>query len=79
MDIGGRFGGDPDRDEPCFYNSLTRIPLGVAVTIEVLGPLALSVIVSSRRSAWLRALLALAGQHLALTGYLKGDLPPITG
>ncbi len=27
----------------CFYNSLTRIPLGVAVTVEVLGPLILSV------------------------------------
>jgi inner membrane transporter RhtA len=25
----------------CFYNSLTRIPLGVAVTVEALGPLAL--------------------------------------
>ena len=77
-DIGGRFGGDPDRDEPCFYNSLTRIPLGVAVTIEVLGPLALSVIVSSRRSAWLWALLALAGVALpSLTGVRVGRLDPV--
>ena len=37
----------------CFYNSLTRIPLGVAVTVEALGPLALSVAVSQRKTAWL--------------------------
>ncbi len=62
----------------CFYNSLTRIPLGVAVTIEVLGPLALSVIVSSRRSAWLWALLALAGVALlSLTGVRVGRLDPV--
>ena len=48
----------------CFYNSLTRIPLGIAVTIEVLGPLILSVVVSTRRIAWLWALLALAGVAL---------------
>ena len=34
----------------CFYVSLTRIPLGVAVTVEALGPLALSVSISRRRS-----------------------------
>ena len=53
----------------CFYYSLTRIPLGVAVTVEVLGPLALSVLVSRRKSAWLWAALALAGiALLSLTG-----------
>jgi inner membrane transporter RhtA len=43
---------------------LTRIPLGIAVTIEVLGPLILSVVVSTRRIAWLWALLALSGVAL---------------
>ena len=45
----------------CFYFAIDRIPLGVAVTIEVLGPLVLSVAIGSRRTAWLWALLAFAG------------------
>jgi inner membrane transporter RhtA len=62
----------------CFYNALTRIPLGVAVTIEALGPLALSVVVSSRRTAWLWALLALLGVALlSLTGVRVGHLDPV--
>ncbi len=62
----------------CFYYSLTRIPLGVAVTVEVLGPLALSVIVSRRASAWLWAMLALAGiALLSLTGVEVGHLDPV--
>ncbi|WP_457146534.1 EamA family transporter [Mycobacterium sp. URHB0021] len=61
-----------------FYNSLTRIPLGVAVTVEALGPLALSVVVSTRRSAWLWAILALAGVALlSLTGVRVGHLDPV--
>jgi inner membrane transporter RhtA len=62
----------------CFYFSLTRIPLGVAVTVEALGPLALSVIVSRRRTAWLWALLALLGVVLlSLAGVRVGHLDPI--
>jgi inner membrane transporter RhtA len=62
----------------CFYNALTRIPLGVAVTVEALGPLALSVVVSSRRTAWLWALLALLGVALlSLTGVRVGHLDPV--
>ena len=62
----------------CFYISLTRIPLGVAVTVEALGPLALSVIVSRRKSAWVWALLALLGVALlSLTGVRVGHLDPI--
>jgi inner membrane transporter RhtA len=45
----------------CFYFAIDHIPLGAAVTIEVLGPLVLSVAIGSRRTAWLWALLALAG------------------
>lgn len=62
----------------CFYYSLTRIPLGVAVTVEVLGPLSLSVLVSKRKSAWLWAILALAGVALlSLTGVEVGYLDPV--
>jgi inner membrane transporter RhtA len=62
----------------CFYLALTRIPLGVAVTVEVLGPLTLSVLVSKRRSAWLWAALALAGVALlSLTGVEVGYLDPV--
>jgi inner membrane transporter RhtA len=44
-----------------FYESLLSVPLGVAVTIELLGPLVLSVVISRRPSAWLWAALAFAG------------------
>ncbi|MEZ3160770.1 EamA family transporter [Microbacterium sp. BWT-B31] len=44
-----------------FYLALNRLPLGVTVTIEVLGPLVLSIVASRRASAWLWAALALAG------------------
>lgn len=45
----------------CFYHALSRIPLGIAVTIEVLGPLVLSVALSRRPLAWLWAALAFLG------------------
>jgi inner membrane transporter RhtA len=62
----------------CFYNALTRVPLGIAVTVEALGPLALSVVVSSRRTAWLWALLALLGVALlSLTGVRVGHLDAV--
>lgn len=44
-----------------FYLALERLPLGVTVTIEVLGPLVLSIVASRRASAWLWAILAFAG------------------
>lgn len=44
-----------------FYSASGRVPLGVAVTIEVCGPLVLSVVTSNRRSAWLWALMAFTG------------------
>lgn len=44
-----------------FYLALERLPLGVTVTIEVLGPLALSIITASGVGRWLWAGLALAG------------------
>ena len=44
-----------------FYLALARLPLGVTVTIEVLGPLVLSIVASRRLSAWVWAVLAFAG------------------
>jgi len=41
----------------CFYGALARIPIGVAVTIEFIGPLALATVLSHRR----KDLLAVAG------------------
>jgi len=59
-----------------FYQAISRLDLGTTVTIEVLGPLILSVIVAQRASAWLWAALALAG--VALLGYGSfGDLDPV--
>ncbi len=59
-----------------FYLALERLDLGVTVTIEVLGPLVLSIVASRRASAWLWALLALAGVF-ALGGGGWGDLDPL--
>jgi inner membrane transporter RhtA len=59
-----------------FYEAIERIPLGAAVTIEVLGPLVLSVAVSRRASSWLWAALALAGVLLLGRGSL-GELDPL--
>ena len=59
-----------------FYLALERIPLGPTVTIEVLGPLVLSVVVSRRASAWLWAALAFAGVVLLSQGGFE-SLDPI--
>ncbi|MGW3327619.1 EamA family transporter [Streptomyces virginiae] len=56
-----------------FYQSIDRIPLGPAVTLEVLGPLALSVVVSRRLVNVLWAGLALGGVVL-LSGHGGGGL-----
>ncbi|MFI0963966.1 EamA family transporter [Streptomyces sp. NPDC021080] len=58
-----------------FYESVARIPLGPAVTLEVLGPLALSVLASRRAVNAVWAGLALCGVFL-LGGGGFGDLDP---
>jgi len=58
-----------------FYEAVARIPLGPAVTLEVLGPLALSVLASRRAINALWAALALAGVFL-LGGGGFSDLDP---
>jgi len=59
-----------------FYLSLDRIPLGAAVTIEVLGPLVLSVVAARRAIAWLWAGLAALGVALLGEGSF-GQLDPV--
>ncbi|KPI08898.1 protein of unknown function DUF6 transmembrane [Actinobacteria bacterium OK074] len=59
-----------------FYQSVARIPLGAAVTLEVLGPLTLSVLTSRRAVNLVWAALALAGVVL-LSGGGFGDLDPV--
>ncbi|MFF3740077.1 DMT family transporter [Streptomyces sp. NPDC002566] len=59
-----------------FYQAVARIPLGPAVTLEVLGPLALSVLASRRAVNLVWAALALAGVFL-LGGGGFGDLDPV--
>lgn len=59
-----------------FYLALERLPLGVTVTIEVLGPLVLSVVAARRASAWLWAGLALVGV-IALAGGGWDRLDPL--
>jgi inner membrane transporter RhtA len=44
-----------------FYLALARLPLGVTVTIEVLGPLTLSILTATGTARWLWAGLAVAG------------------
>jgi inner membrane transporter RhtA len=59
-----------------FYEALARIPLGATVTIEVLGPLILSVATSRRASSWLWAVLAFVGVFLLGQGSF-GELDPV--
>ncbi|RFU86407.1 EamA family transporter [Streptomyces triticagri] len=59
-----------------FYQAADRIPLGAAVTLEVLGPLALSVIASRRAVNALWAALALAGVFLLSGGGFE-SLDPV--
>jgi len=59
-----------------FYEALARVPLGATVTIEVLGPLVLSVVMSRRAVSWLWAALAFAGVALLGQGSF-GTLDPL--
>jgi inner membrane transporter RhtA len=61
----------------CFYESIDRIPLGTAVTLEFIGPLTVALITSRRRLDWAWAGLAAVGIVL-LTGGIGGDgLDPV--
>jgi len=54
------------------YQSMSRIPLGIAVTIEFIGPLALAVVLSRQRRDLLWVLLAGAG--VLLLGVQPGEV-----
>ena len=59
----------------CFYLALARIPLGIAVTIEFLGPLAVALAGSRRWMDAFWAVLAAGGVVLLMEGH--GDLNPV--
>ena len=60
-----------------FYASLTRIPLGAAVTIEFLGPLVLAVVTTRRRADAGWALLAALG--VAAVSWERGGALDVVG
>lgn len=58
-----------------FYLAIERIPIGMAVTLEFLGPLGVSVALSRRPRDLLWVGLAAVG--VALLGFSPGDLDPV--
>jgi inner membrane transporter RhtA len=57
----------------CFYESIDRVPLGIAVTVEFLGPLAVATVGSRRKLDLLWVALAAVGVALLAQG-ASGDV-----
>ena len=60
----------------CFYGALARLPLGVATTVEFLGPLGLAAALSRRPAHLVAVLLAFVGV-VAVSGVLGGGLASV--
>ncbi len=57
----------------CFYSAIARLPLGVVVTIEFLGPLGLAAAISRRPRDFVAVVAALAGVVM-VSGVLRTDV-----
>lgn len=62
----------------CFYGAIGRLPLGVVVTIEFLGPLGLAALASRRLADLVAVAVALAGV-VAVSGLAGADLARLDG
>lgn len=71
----GAFGASIAAMNLCFYEAIARIPLGVAVTIEFIGPLAVALIGSRHVLDVLWAVLAAGGVVLLSGGGGHAGLP----
>lgn len=58
-----------------FYLAIQRIPIGMGVTLEFLGPLVVAIVGARRLRDYLWVALAFAG--VALLGFTPGDLDPV--
>jgi len=59
-----------------FFLSLKYLPLGIASTIQFLGPLTVSLLTSREKSHWLSAALAIIGIALLMPA-VQGNLAPV--